>query len=215
MKNIQQILKILKKEYPQVKVALNFGNVFQLLVAVILSAQCTDERVNKVTPALFKKYPKVEDFADARLPELQKMIFSTGFYKNKAKNIKGAAERIVSSFGGRVPSRMEDLLTLPGVARKTANVILHSAFGKNEGIVVDTHVCRVSGRLRLVPMKMSRTKNAVGIEQILIGIVPRKEWGDFALRMVFHGRKVCVAKGPKCGVCALKGVCPSAFKSGA
>lgn len=210
IQNILNILKILKKEYPQVRVALNFGNVFQLLVAVILSAQCTDERVNKVTPALFKKYPRVEDFARARLPELEKMIFSTGFYKNKSKNIKGAAMKIVSDFEGRIPSQMEDLLTLPGVARKTANVILHSAFGKNEGIVVDTHVCRVSGRLGLVPMKMSRVKNAVGIERILMEIVPRNEWGNFALRMVFHGRRVCVARGPRCGICALKGVCPSA-----
>lgn len=208
--NIGQIIKILKKTYPDAKIALKFGDTFQLLVAVILSAQCTDERVNKVTPALFKRYPKVQDFAKCNVSELEKLIYSTGFYKNKAKNIKGAAMKIVSDFDSKVPDNMNDLLKLPGVARKTANVIIGAGFGKSEGIVVDTHVCRVSGMLGLVSMTMSKAKMAVKIEQELIKIVPRKEWNKFAHLLIFHGRKICVARRPKCKICPLNKLCPSA-----
>lgn len=210
MPQIREIIKILKKTYPDARIALNFGDNFQLLVAVILSAQCTDKRVNMVTPALFKKYPAVYDFAKALVGDLEKMIYSTGFYKNKAKNIKAAAEKIVADFGGKVPDNMEDLLTLPGVARKTANVVLDSGFGKEEGVVVDTHVCRVSGMLGFVPMALSKAKSAVKIEERLMKIVPRKEWGKFAHLLVSHGRKICVARRPKCKICPLNKLCPSA-----
>lgn len=210
MHQITEIIKILKKTYPDARIALNFGDNFQLLVAVILSAQCTDKRVNMVTPALFKKYPAVYGFAKALVGDLEKMIYSTGFYKNKAKNIKAAAEKIVVDFDGKVPDNMEDLLTLPGVARKTANVVLDSGFGKEEGIVVDTHVCRVSGMLGLVPMAMSKAKKAVKIEERLMRIVPRKEWGKFSHLLVFHGRRICVARRPKCKICPLNKLCPSA-----
>ncbi len=209
MITVTQLVRLLKKEHPDAKIALDFENTFQLLVAVILSAQCTDIRVNKVTPPLFKKYPTVQDFAEVKLADLEKMIYSTGFYRAKAKNIKGASEVIVSDFGGKVPDNMKDLLRLPGVARKTANVILDSGFGKNEGIVVDTHVCRISGKLGLVPMKLSKAKSAVRIEKDLMKIVPRKDWGLFSHLIVFHGRRVCVARRPKCKECTLKKLCPS------
>lgn len=209
-KRLPQIIKILKKTYPDARIALHFASKFQLLVAVILSAQCTDERVNKVTPALFARFPGVRDFAECDMEELMGLIYSTGFYRNKAKNIKAAAQKIVAEFAGEVPESMEDLLKLPGVARKTANVILSAAFGKNEGIVVDTHVARVSGMLGLVPMNLSRAKNAVKIERILMGIVPRAEWGKFAHLLIRHGRKICIARRPKCGICPLRGLCPNA-----
>lgn len=207
-----EILIGLKKLYPTAKIALRFGDNWQMLVAVILSAQCTDVRVNKVTPPLFKKYPKVEDFAECEIGELEKMIYSTGFYRAKARNIRGAARRIVGEFGGKVPTTMSDLLKLPGVARKTANVILSSAFGKSEGIVVDTHVMRLSGRMGFVNRKLVGAKNAVRIEKELMKIVPRRDWGIFSHQMIMHGRKVCVARKPKCGECGLNGICPSAFK---
>lgn len=212
MAKITEIIRILKKTYPNARIALKFGDKFQLLTAVILSAQCTDERVNMVTPALFKKYPTVYDFAKADVGDLEKMIYSTGFYRNKAKNIKAAAEKIVADFDEKVPDSMEDLLSLPGVARKTANVVLDSGFGKHEGIVVDTHVCRVSGMLGLVPMAMSRAKKAVKIEEKLMEIVPRNEWGKFSHLLVFHGRRICVARRPKCEICPLNKLCPSAGK---
>lgn len=210
MKNAKKIIALLKKEYPNTKIALNFGNKFQLLVAVILSAQCTDERVNKVTPALFKRFPTVEDFASCKLEELEKLIFSTGFYRNKAKNIKGAAMAVEERFGGKVPDNMDDLLTLPGVARKTGNVVLMEAFGKPVGIVVDTHVARLSGLLGLVDMKLSEAKNAVKIEQELMKIVPKKDWGILPFLFIDHGRAVCVARRPKCKECVLNKLCPSA-----
>lgn len=207
-----EILRFLAKSYPDARIALHHGNEFQLLVAVILSAQCTDERVNKVTPGLFKKYPGVRDFAKADITELEQLIYSTGFYWAKAKNIRSAALKIVQEFGGKMPDKMEDLLKLPGVARKTANVVLSAAFGKNEGIVVDTHVIRLSGRMGFVDKKLSTAKNAVKIEQELIKIVPREDWGKFAHQMIMHGRKICTARKPKCGDCTLNKVCPSAFK---
>lgn len=205
-----KIIRILKKQYPDSKIALNYGNLFQLVVAVILSAQCTDVRVNMVTPALFKRFPDAKDFAKCDVSELEKMIYSTGFYKNKAKNIKGAAEKVMKDFGGKVPRTMEELLSLPGVARKTANVVLSSGFGRNEGIVVDTHVARICGLLGLVPKKMSDAKNAVKIEQILIKIIPQKDWGIFSFLMIDHGRAICIARRPKCGICPLNKICPSA-----
>lgn len=204
------IIKILKKQYPNSKIALDYGNIFQLVVAVILSAQCTDVRVNKVTPALFKRFPNVGDFAECDVHELEKMIYSTGFYKNKAKNIKAAAQKIVKDFGGKVPSTMKELLSLPGVARKTANVVLSSGFGRNEGIVVDTHVARICGLLGLVPKKMSDAKNAVKIENILVELVPKKDWGIFSFLMIDHGRAICIARRPKCEICPLNKICPSA-----
>ncbi len=209
MKYIEQIIKILKKKYPTAKIALNFGNLFQLLVAVVLSAQCTDVRVNKITPALFKKFPDAKAFAKAKIGDLEKMIYSTGFYKNKARNIKAAAEKIVGDFGGKLPNNMDRLLGLPGIARKSANVILEAGFGKVEGITVDTHVCRVSGMLGLVDKKLSKSKNAVKIERILMKKVPRKDWGIFPHLLVFHGRQICVARRPKCGMCPLNKICPS------
>jgi endonuclease-3 len=162
-----------------------------------------------ISPALFKRFKTARDFAECDIGELEKLIYSTGFYRAKAKNIKGAAEMIVKKFGGKMPSNMEDLLKLPGVARKTANVILWVGFGKNEGVCVDTHVCRISGLWKFVPMKMAEKKEAVKIEKELMKIVPRKDWGDFSLRVVDHGRKVCVARRPKCEICTLNKVCPS------
>ncbi len=214
MKNLKthaaEIIRILKKKYPDSKIALDYGNLFQLVVAVILSAQCTDVRVNKVTPALFKRFPEVEDFAECDVHELEKLIYSTGFYKNKAKNIKGAAQKIVKDFGGEVPGNMEELLSLPGVARKTANVVLSSGFGRNEGIVVDTHVARICGLLGLVPKKMSDAKSAVKIEQILVKLLPQKDWGIFSFLMIDHGRAICIARRPRCEICPLEKICPSA-----
>ena len=207
--NISEIIKILEKTYPDAKVELNFGSVFQLLVAVILSAQCTDVRVNKVTPALFEKLPDAKAFASATLDEIEKYIYSTGFYRAKARNIKAASEKILKNFGGKVPDNMDDLLTLPGVARKTANVVLSSGFGKDVGIVVDTHMARVTGKLGLVPKKMALQKNAVKIEQELMKIVPKSKWGKFSHMIVWHGRRICFARKPNCKGCPLNKICPS------
>lgn len=213
MKNrADEIIGILRKQYPGATIALKFGDAFQLLVAVILSAQCTDERVNKVTPLLFKRFSRVKDFANCKIGELERMIYSTGFYKNKAKNIQAAARMVIENFLGEVPGTMDELLKLPGVARKTANVVLCAAFKKSEGIVVDTHVARVSGLIGLVPMKLSRQKNAVKIEEILMKIVKPKYWCDFSYLLINHGRKICVARRPKCEICPLNKICPSAFK---
>jgi endonuclease-3 len=209
MIDIRNVIKILKKEYPDAKIALKYDDVFQLLVVVILSAQCTDERVNKVSPPLFKRFRRVKDFAECDLGELEKLIYSTGFYKNKAKNIKGAAEMIVNEFGGRVPSTMNDLLRLPGVARKTANVILSGGYGKKEGVVVDTHVIRLSGLLGLVDEKLMKAKNAVKIERELMEIVPKHDWGKISLLLIRHGRRICIARRPKCVECKLNKICPS------
>jgi len=208
MKKTENLIKLLKKAHPNARIALYFGDVFQLLVAVILSAQCTDKRVNMVTPGLFARYPGVREFADADIEELEKMIYSTGFYRSKAKNIRGAAREILAKFGGEVPRRMGDLLTLPGVARKTANVVLSEGFGIQEGIVVDTHVMRLSLRLGFVPKAVGATKNAVRIEKELVKVVPKKDWGVFPHLLILHGREVCVARKPKCGECILNEVCP-------
>lgn len=212
MTYVRKVIEILKQEYPDAKIALNYGNELQLLIAVILSAQCTDERVNMVTPLLFAKFPDAAAFANCKIEELEKAIYSTGFYKNKAKNIKAMAQMLIKDFGGKVPNEMEDLLKLPGVARKTANVVMWSAFDRAEGIVVDTHVARLCGRLGLVSMKMSERKDAVNIEKELQKIVPRKNWGEFSHLLIFHGRRVCVARKPRCSDCVLNKICPSAFK---
>jgi len=201
---IQKIIDILKRLYPSSQTALKFHNPFEILVATILSAQCTDKKVNEVTPELFQKYQKVEDFADADRNDLEQQIRSTGFYRNKAKNIQAASEKIVKDFSGKVPSTMNELLTLPGVARKTANIVLSSGFKKAEGIAVDTHVKRLAGRLGL-----SKESNPDKIEKDLVTLVPKKEWLHFNYRLVNHGRKVCQARKPLCEECPLNHLCPS------
>jgi endonuclease-3 len=202
MKNINEIIKILQKEYPQAKIALNFSNPIELLVATILSAQCTDERVNKVTKELFKKYKTVDDYANADIKKFEQEIKPTGFYKMKAKNIINAAKIIKEKFNGKVPDTMEDLMSLPGVARKTANVVLSNAYGKVEGIVVDTHVRRLSYRIGL-------TKNTEPnkIEQDLMKIVPKDKWFIFPYLLIDHGRKICSARKPLCEECVINKYC--------
>jgi len=200
----QRILALLQKAYPQPKIALDFRTPLEILVATILSAQCTDARVNMVTPALFRTYRRPQDYATADVKKFEEAIRSTGFYRNKAKNIIAAATRIVADFGGRVPQTMEELVTLPGVARKTANCVLHSAFGKNVGIAVDTHVLRVSRRLGL-----TRHEDPVKVEQDLMRLCDRRQWGALSLRLIQHGRRVCAARAPKCPACVLTALCPS------
>jgi endonuclease-3 len=203
-KRVREIIKILHREYPQAKTALNYRSPFELLVATILAAQCTDERVNKVTAELFKKYPKVEDFSRAQSTELENDIRSAGFFRNKTRNIIALSKKLVEDYGGQVPDSMEELVKLPGVARKTANIVLSSAFRKAEGIAVDTHVRRLAERLGL-----SRQKQPEKIEQDLMKIVPLPDWLDFNYLLVDHGRKVCQARKPRCLDCALKNLCPS------
>jgi endonuclease III len=203
---LRKLLPLLKKHYPSTQIALHYQNPFQLLVATILSAQCTDEVVNRVTPAVFKKYSSAEALAQADQAELERLIHATGFFRNKARNLLGMAQTVVRNFRGRVPGTMEELLTLPGVARKTANVVLGSAFNRAEGVVVDTHVKRLSQRLGL-----TRQAQPEKIEQDLMRRVPQKEWQGFAIRLIFHGRKICDAKKPLCGECPFAGLCPSAF----
>ena len=200
------ILSELAEGYPDAECALEHDNPYQLLVATILSAQCTDVRVNLVTPALFQRYPTAVDLAEAQPTELQELIRTTGFFRNKAKNLIGAAGRIVADFGGRVPSAMEELLTLPGVARKTANVVLGTAFGIASGVVVDTHVRRISQRLLL-----SQQEDPVKIEQDLMKRIPRPEWILFSHRVIHHGRQVCRARKPACQRCSLADLCPYYF----
>lgn len=199
---ISKIIKLLKKEYPDGKTALHFSNALELLIATILSAQCTDERVNTVTGNLFKKYTSARDYADVELTELEKDIHSTGFYKNKAKNIKNCCREIGEHFGGEVPATMEDLITLPGVGRKTANVVLGSAFGI-PGIVVDTHVGRLTQRLELTDQD-----DPDKIEFELMELIPKKEWTPFSFLLVDHGRKVCQSRKPHCFECKLNKLCP-------
>ncbi len=201
-KKVKKIIEILQKEYPNAKIALNFSNSLEILVATILSAQCTDERVNKVTKELFKKYKTVDDYANADIKKFEQEIKPTGFYKTKAKNIINAAKMIKEKFAGKVPDTMEDLLKLPGVARKTANVVLGNAYGKVEGIVVDTHVRRLSYRIGL-------TKNTEPnkIEQDLMKIVPKDKWFIFPYLLIDHGRKICTARKPMCDKCAIEKLC--------
>jgi endonuclease III len=203
--NVREIVSRLRRRYPRSRTALEFETPFQILVATILSAQCTDERVNLLTPALYRRYPTVEDFAAADREELERMIRPAGFFRNKAKHIMGSARAVVDRFGGRVPAAMSDLLTLPGVARKTANIVLSAAFGRAEGIAVDTHVRRIAGRLGL-----SGRKNPDGIERDLMAVVPEKDWLDFNFMLVEFGRDICQARKPRCSSCPLQDLCPSA-----
>ena len=195
-------MKLLDEMYPGVKVPLLHGNPWELLVATILSAQCTDKRVNEVTPGLFKKYPTIEDFAHASQPELAADIRSTGFFNNKSKSLIGAAQRVLTAFGGQIPKTMQDLLTLPGAARKTANVVLGGAYGVMEGVVVDTHVQRLSRRLDL-----TKHTDPVKIEQDLMKIIPKEKWFTFPLQLIYHGRALCDARKPRCPECKLDGIC--------
>jgi endonuclease-3 len=204
-KQAAEILKRLKKEYsgtPQT--ALNFSTPFELLVATILSAQTTDVQVNKVTESLFKKYKTVDDFASTTPEKLAGDVASVNFYRNKAKSINNAAKMILEKFGGKVPQAMEDLVALPGVARKTANIVLSSAFGINEGIAVDTHVRRLAFRLGL-----TKQEDPVKIEADLMELAPRKEWGNLSHLLIFHGRKICQARRPNHAACVLFDICPS------
>jgi endonuclease III len=195
----------LAKDYPDAHCALEHSSAFELLVATILSAQCTDVRVNLVTRPLFKKYRSPKDFAEADLKALEQDIRSTGFFRNKARNIQGAARLLVEKHGGRVPETMDALLELPGVARKTANVVLGTWFRKAAGVVVDTHVLRISRRLGL-----TREEDPKKIEQDLQRLLPSKEWINFSHRVIWHGRKICVARKPKCAECSIASCCPSA-----
>lgn len=200
---VGKIVAALKAAYPEARCSLAHGDPLQLLVATILSAQCTDERVNQVTPGLFRKYPSAEAFASAPEGELEAAIRSTGFFNNKAKSIRGACRMILGKFGGRVPETMDGLLELPGVARKTANVVLGNAFGKNEGVVVDTHVGRISKR-----MGMTRQKTPEKIERALVKLVERGDWAVFSHLLIHHGRAVCTARRAACGECCVADLCP-------
>lgn len=202
-----KIIALLDKIYKNPKTALNYKTPHQLLAATILSAQCTDKRVNLVTKELFKKYKNVEDYAKADVAEFEKDIHSTGFYRNKTKNIIGSAKMIVEKFGSKVPCTMEDLITLHGVARKTANIVLTEAYGKVEGIAVDTHVLRLSLRLGL-----SQNSNAEKVEKDLMKITPKEDWGKVSNLLIMHGRNVCFARNPNCKECVLNKICPSAFE---
>jgi endonuclease-3 len=199
-----EILVILKRLYPNATCSLNYETPVQLLVATILSAQCTDERVNKVTPELFRRFPDAPALAYADREILESLVHSTGFYRNKAKNIQGACRKIVEEFQGEVPQQMELLLTLPGVARKTANVVLAHAFGILQGVTVDTHVRRLSQRLGL-----SVETDPVKIERDLMKLVPQADWENFSISIIYHGRAVCNARNPNCPACSLSHLCPS------
>jgi endonuclease III len=201
---IHPILQLLHKAHPDAACALFHNNPLQLLVATILSAQCTDERVNMVTPALFARFPDAKALAAADIGELEELVRSTGFYRNKAKNIKAAAQRIISDYGGEVPAQMDQLLTLAGVARKTANVVLGNAYAIADGIVVDTHVKRLANRLGL-----TTESDPEKIERDLIAITPREEWIELSHLLIFHGRRVCQARKPQCGACVLSNLCPA------
>jgi endonuclease-3 len=199
---IKTIFKILDQMYPNVTCALHHSNAWELLVATILSAQCTDKRVNQVTPGLFRKYPTIRDFAGANQEEMAQDIRSTGFFNNKAKSVIGAARKILSDYGGEVPRSMEQLLTVPGAARKTANVVLGTAFGIASGVVVDTHVQRIATRLDL-----TRESDPKKIEQDLMKTIPKEKWTLFAHQIIHLGRGPCTARNPKCGECKLNPVC--------
>lgn len=203
-KRVLKIIELLGREYPDATTALDYSSPLEMLVSTILSAQSTDKTVNKVTPALFKKYRTAKDYARADKKTFEGEIRSTGFYHNKAKSILGMAKMLVSDFGGKVPATMEELVRLPGVARKTANVVLNNAFHKSVGIVVDTHVIRLSQRLGL-----SDQNNAVKIEQDLMKIVPKNYWMKISYYLVDHGRAICDAKKPKCPECVISSYCPS------
>ena len=203
--HVLQITRRLKKKYPDAHCALDFSSPFQLLVATILSAQCTDKRVNMVTPDLFKRYPDPRTLSEVADEELEEVIKSTGFFRSKTKSLKGMSEALVRKHGGRVPDTMDDLTALPGVGRKTANVVLGNAFSKNEGVVVDTHVGRLTVRLGI-----TNETDPVKVEQALMKLVPRADWTIFSHLLISHGREICVARLPKCPQCVLNDICPSA-----
>lgn len=209
-KGVPALLKSLKAAYPNPECALTHSSPLELLVATILSAQCTDERVNKITPALFKRYRKAADYASADPLELEKLIHSAGFYRNKAKSIMGMARIVSEKFGGQVPKEMEELLELPGVARKTANVLLGVAYKKAVGVVVDTHVTRLSNRLGL-----TKQSNPEKIEQDLMKVVPQKDWIWLSHALIMHGRRVCMARNPDCGHCPVRANCANPVFSNA
>ena len=206
---IGPIVEKLRQAYPDAKCSLDHANPLQLLAATILSAQCTDERVNMVTPALFRRYRTAQDFADANPDELAAIIKSTGFFNNKTRSLIGMGKALSERFGGEVPGTMAELVTVPGAGRKTANVVLGNAFGIEEGVVVDTHVNRLSNRLGF-----TRQQDPVRIEQDLMALVPRGQWTLFPHLMIHHGRAVCEARRPRCEICAINGLCPSAGKGG-
>lgn len=205
---IADLLQRLEKAYPNAECALIHRNAWELLVATILSAQCTDARVNMVTPELFRKYPTPKAMTEASIPALEEEIRSTGFYRNKAKSISGAAKELVARFGGKVPKTMDELLTLPGVARKTGNVVLGVAFGLAEGVVVDTHVLRLSNRLGLTD-----SDDPKKVEQDLMQIIPRDHWIQFSHELIHHGRQICVARKPRCIECPLETLCNAPDKT--
>ena len=206
---VLRVVELLEKEHPDAKIALHYTNPLELLVATILSAQCTDERVKMVTKKLFKKYSKAEDYANADLKALEQDIRSTGFYRNKAKNIKKCCQLLVEKYNSQVPRKMEELLELPGVARKTANIVLSNAYGIIEGVAVDTHVRRLAQRLGL-----TESDDPAKIEADLMNIVPRDKWMRLTDLLIFHGRRICVARKPKCDACVLNKICPSALTFG-
>jgi endonuclease-3 len=202
-----ELLKRLPEIYPDAHCELVFENPLQLLVATILSAQCTDKRVNLVTKELFQRCRSAQDFAEIPLPDLESLVHSTGFFRNKAKNIRAMAATLIADYSGKVPESLEELAALPGVGRKTANVVLGNAFGQNEGVVVDTHVARLSQRLGL-----TKFPDPVRIEKDLIKLFPRPRWTDLSHWLIFHGRRRCMARNPDCANCELNDICPSAGK---
>lgn len=206
-KRTQEIVNLLKKKYPHAKIALRFGNNWELLVAVILSAQCTDKKVNEVTERLFKKYKTLDDYVAADEKEFEQIVRPTGFYRAKTKNILASAKIVKEKFDGEIPRTMQDLLTLKGVARKTANIVLGNAYEVVEGIAVDTHVRRLSQRLGL-----STENDPEKIEKDLMDLIPKKDWFKTTYLLIDHGRAVCTAKDPRCDLCPLKDICPSAFQ---
>ncbi len=205
----EKIIKLLEKEYPNAKTALNYTNPLEILLATILSAQTTDVTVNIVTKTLFKKYHNAEDYAKADIKELEQDIHSTGFYHNKAKNLQKCCQLLIEKFHSEVPKTMDELLELPGVARKTANIVLFNAYGITAGIAVDTHVTRLSQRLGLTEQKDQNK-----IEKDLMQITPKEKWMPFTDLLIFHGRQICMARKPKCELCVLNKICPSAFTFG-
>jgi endonuclease III len=200
-----EVLQRLKRLYPNATCSLDYETPVQLMVATILSAQCTDERVNLVTPELFRRFPDAVALAGADLNELETLVRSTGFYRNKSRNIQAACQRLVTVYGGQVPAQMEELLTLAGVARKTANVVLAHGFGINMGVTVDTHVKRLSNRLGF-----TKHDNPIKIEQDLIKLLPQPDWENWSIRLIYHGRAICDARKPACQICELADLCPSA-----
>lgn len=199
-----EILVRLKRLYPDATCTLNYETPVQLLVAVILSAQCTDERVNKVTPELFRRFPDAKSMAAGDLEEITELVRSTGFYRNKAKNIQATCALLVQNHGGQVPQTMAEIIMLPGAARKTANVVLAHAYGINAGVTVDTHVKRLSGRLGL-----TKHEDPIKVERDLISLLPQEDWENWSIRLIYHGRAICKARKPDCGNCALADLCPS------